>query len=300
MTRLPTVVHGEGYAEPLLAPFEGPDFNAVLVVDTEGCLLGMVTKLSLLRLLQGRSAEAAEAVAPLSLRVRDIMDTHKISVEPADSLDVVVRQMTRYRVRSVPVVERAGSRRQLVGMVSRGDLLRGFGGTPAPAEGKSASDATASRQAPGFGTPARSPRAREGCTNPGSCHSLVIFVQQTAQEVPPTHLRVHRGGHRLAGSLGRGQLEPPMWPLGIVVVDEDSEHGLQMPLIQDKEPVQALGPHRPNPAFRVSIRAGRLHRHADHFAGRAAEDLIKGQWELAVPITHEEPVATVELWALED
>jgi hypothetical protein len=88
-----------------------------------------------------------------------------------------------------------------------------------------------------------------------------------------------------------------MWPLGIVVVDEDSEHGLQMPLIQDEEPVQALGPHRPDPAFRVSIRSGRLHRRADHLAGRAAEDLIKGRRELAVPITHEEPVATLELWA---
>jgi hypothetical protein len=39
-----------------------------------------------------------------------------------------------------------------------------------------------------------------------------------------------------------------------------------------------------------------LHRRADHLAGRAAADLIKGQRELAVPITHEEPAATVELW----
>ena len=91
-----------------------------------------------------------------------------------------------------------------------------------------------------------------------------------------------------------------MWPFGIVVVDVDSQHRLQMPLIQDEEPVQALGPHRPDPAFRVRIRSGRLHRRADHRAGRAAEDLIKSQWELAVSITHEEPVATVELWALED
>jgi hypothetical protein len=91
-----------------------------------------------------------------------------------------------------------------------------------------------------------------------------------------------------------------MWPFGIVVVDVDSEHSLQMPLIQDEEPVQALGPHRPDPAFRVRIRSGRLHRRADHLAGRAAEDLIKGPRELAVSITHEEPAATVEFWALED
>src|SRR5262249_56330089 len=35
-------------------------------------------------------------------------------------------------------------------------------------------------------------------------------------------------------------------------------------------------------------------------AAGAAEDVIKGQRELAVSIRHEEPVATVELWPLED
>jgi hypothetical protein len=84
------------------------------------------------------------------------------------------------------------------------------------------------------------------------------------------------------------------------VVDVDSEHALEMPLIQDEEPVQALGSHRPDPAFCVSVRSGCLHRRADHLAGRTAEDLIKGQRELAVRITHEDPAATVELWALED
>jgi hypothetical protein len=49
-------------------------------------------------------------------------------------------------------------------------------------------------------------RGPEGCTKPGSCRGLVIFVQQTAQEVPPTHVRVHRGGHRLAGSSGGDNL----------------------------------------------------------------------------------------------
>ena len=131
MMRAPMVIHGEDRAEPLLTLFEGQGLNAVPVVDTEGDLLGMVTKLSLLRLFHGRSAGTAEAGASSSLQAYDIMDTRKISVEPADSLDAVVRQMTRYRVRSVPVVERSGTRRRLVGMVSRGDLLRGFPRGPA-------------------------------------------------------------------------------------------------------------------------------------------------------------------------
>jgi CBS domain-containing protein len=56
--------------------------------------------------------------------VRDVMDTRRVSVEPTDGLDVAVRQMTRHRVRSVPVVEPSGRQRRLVGLVSRGDLLR--------------------------------------------------------------------------------------------------------------------------------------------------------------------------------
>jgi CBS domain-containing protein len=138
MTRDPMVVHRDDYAEPLLTLFEEQDFNAVPVVDSEGHLLGVVTKLSLLRLLRGGSTAATtETVGSSTLRVRDVMDTRKVWVEPAEDLDAVVRQMTRYHVRSVPVVERSGSRRRLVGMVSRGDLLRGIPRRPASTEGES-------------------------------------------------------------------------------------------------------------------------------------------------------------------
>src|SRR5262249_6085253 len=71
----------------------------------------------------------------------------------------------------------------------------------------------------------------EGCTNPSSCRGLIIFVQDTSEEVLSTHGRAHRRGDQLAGSLRRGQLEPPVWPFSIVVVDVDSKHGLQVPLI---------------------------------------------------------------------
>jgi CBS domain-containing protein len=131
MTRDPMVVHLEDAAEPLLALFTGQDFNAVPVVDPEGHLLGMVTKVSLLRLFRGGMAPGTTGSASSSsLRVRDVMDTRHVWVEPADDLNVVVRQMTRYHVPSVPVVERAGKRHRVVGMVSRGDLLRGVAARP--------------------------------------------------------------------------------------------------------------------------------------------------------------------------
>jgi CBS domain-containing protein len=127
MTWDPAVVHPEDNVGPLLELFEGRDFNAVPVVDGGGNLVGIVTKLSLLRLFhRGPANTAPDPVAWASVPVSEVMDTRTVWVDPADSLDAVVRQMTRHRVRSVPVVERSGRRRRLVGMVSRGDLLRGF------------------------------------------------------------------------------------------------------------------------------------------------------------------------------
>jgi CBS-domain-containing membrane protein len=83
MTRHPMVVHREDDAEPLLTFFEEQDFNAFPVVDPDGNLLGVVTKLSLLRLFRGGGAAATSAPAgPSALRVRDVMDTRNVSVEP--------------------------------------------------------------------------------------------------------------------------------------------------------------------------------------------------------------------------
>ena len=132
MTRDPLVVHGEDDAEPLLALIEQRDFNAVPVVGTEGRLLGMVTKLGLLRLFRvGSAPGTTETTVGLSrLRVRDVMDSRKVWVEAADGLDAVVQRMTRYHVRSVPVVVRAGGGRRLVGIVSYSDLRRWPPGRP--------------------------------------------------------------------------------------------------------------------------------------------------------------------------
>ena len=124
MTRDPMVVHSEDDVGPLLTLFNRQDFNAFPVIDPDGNLLGVVTKLSLLRLFGPGGTATSEPAGPSTLRVRDVMDTRNVSVEPKDNLDAVVRQMSRYHVRSVPVVERSGSRRRLVGMVSRGDFLR--------------------------------------------------------------------------------------------------------------------------------------------------------------------------------
>jgi len=104
MTPDPVVAHEEDPAEPLLALFEQRDFNAVPVVNAEGHLVGVVTKLSLLRLFRQVTGRGiADPVEPSSLRVRDVMDVRSVWVEATDALDAVVHRMTRHHVRSVLV-----------------------------------------------------------------------------------------------------------------------------------------------------------------------------------------------------
>src|SRR5262249_24861643 len=93
MTPNPLVVHPEQDAEPLLGIFESRASNAVPVVDAEGNLVGVVTKLSLLRLLRPLAA-SPPTESGMPPQVRDVMDPRAVWVPPADSLDAVVKQMT--------------------------------------------------------------------------------------------------------------------------------------------------------------------------------------------------------------
>ena len=47
-----------------------------------------------------------------------------------------------------------------------------------------------------------------------------------------------------------------MWAFGAVVLDELSEHRLEVPLVADDETVEALVPEGPHDALRDRVRAG--------------------------------------------
>ncbi len=111
----------------LMGEFDQHDFNAFPVVDATGVLVGIVTKLDVLRAL--RPAPDVELRAPESVtsqRIESIMRRGVVAVEPEDALVVAADLMVETRLRSLPVVQRHGSARKLVGIVSQGDLLRGL------------------------------------------------------------------------------------------------------------------------------------------------------------------------------
>ncbi len=127
MTRAPITVTPQTTVGELMTLFDRHDFNAFPVVDQRGVLCGIVTKLDALRLLRpDRNLRIPGSTALTSASVADIMRPGVLSVEPEDPVAVAADLMVETRLRSLPVVRRRADERELVGIVSQGDLLRGL------------------------------------------------------------------------------------------------------------------------------------------------------------------------------
>ena len=101
--------------------FERHDFNAFPVVEG-GKMLGIVTKLDFLRAFAFTTSQIVPHFDELMRRtVADVMTEAVVHVEPAEPLTRVLQLMVSLRNRSFPVI---GENRQLVGMISREDVMR--------------------------------------------------------------------------------------------------------------------------------------------------------------------------------
>jgi CBS domain-containing protein len=110
----------------LLAQFDRHDFNAFPVQDDHGRLRGIISKLDLLELFLAGDTSAPATGDIGATRVEDLMGHEIVSVEPLASIAAAGAIMVSNNLRSLPVLERRDDDRILVGMVSRGDVLRGL------------------------------------------------------------------------------------------------------------------------------------------------------------------------------
>ena len=111
--------------------FEKHDFNAFPVVEA-GKMLGIVTKLDFLRAFAFTTSQIVPHFDELMRRtVADVMTEAVVHVEPAEPLTRVLQLMVNLRNRSFPVM---GPDRQLVGMISREDVMRALRETTREAE----------------------------------------------------------------------------------------------------------------------------------------------------------------------
>jgi CBS domain-containing protein len=128
MTVHPKTVGSKTPLHTLRDRFVTYGFNAFPVVDEGNMLLGIVTKLDLLRILRhDRRRILPDLGALRAEHVEDIMRRGVVTVTPGDPVAAAMDRMLASRLRSLPVVERVGRTKYLVGIVSRSDVLRGVG-----------------------------------------------------------------------------------------------------------------------------------------------------------------------------
>jgi len=107
--------------------FASYGFNAFPVVDEARTLLGIVTKLDLLRVVRHSPHRLLPELSVLwAEHVDDIMRRRVVTVAPDDAVATAADHMLSSRLRSLPVVDRQGRKALLIGIVSRGDVLRSF------------------------------------------------------------------------------------------------------------------------------------------------------------------------------
>jgi CBS domain-containing protein len=102
------------------ALLEQHDFNALPVVGSAGELLGVVTKLDLLRAFRFTDDHMFPPYEELMARpVRSVMTTDAVTVTPRTPLTRVLETLVRTRSKSLPVVDDG----RVVGIIAREDVL---------------------------------------------------------------------------------------------------------------------------------------------------------------------------------
>jgi CBS domain-containing protein len=121
MTRSVTTVTRRLALRDLEALFEKYDFNSFPVVE-EGKMLGIVTKFDFLKAFAFTTGQMVPHYDDLMKRpVSDMMTGAVVHVEPTTPLTRVLEMMVNLKTRSFPVI---GPGRELVGMISREDVMR--------------------------------------------------------------------------------------------------------------------------------------------------------------------------------
>ena len=127
MSRSPVSVRPSTTVGEMVELFDRYDYNAFPVTDASDALVGIVTKHDLLRVLRpNQHLELPESHEVSMKPVGEIMRPGVITLEGEDPIGVAADLMVETELRSIPVVQRTSSRPTLVGMVSRGDVIRGL------------------------------------------------------------------------------------------------------------------------------------------------------------------------------
>lgn len=135
MTPRPKTVGPKTPVRHLQRLFIAYGFNAFPVVDEAAALIGIVSKLDLLRVFgQDPQRRLPRLTVLCAEYVGDIMRRRVVTLAPDDPVAAAVDRMLAASLRSLPVVEGREAKAPLVGIVSRGDVLNALVLEPDAAE----------------------------------------------------------------------------------------------------------------------------------------------------------------------
>lgn len=125
MTREPETTTGETHIKAVVDLMARVKVSSLPVVDPRGRIRGVVTEVDLIRDSITPDSRAhllphAWGSTPAVL-VSEVMSSPAVTVRPNEDVAVVVRLMTRARLKSLPVVDADGG---VVGIISRSDVIR--------------------------------------------------------------------------------------------------------------------------------------------------------------------------------
>jgi hypothetical protein len=126
-----------------------------------------------------------------------------------------------------------------------------------------------------------------GCTN---AFMQLFGTHESAEQVAPVDScrRILATKGRFDSWIRRLQPERPVWAMGVVVLDVDPQHLLEVAPADNQQPVQSLGADRPDPAFGVGVGVGRLDRRDQHLSALRLEHVVEGAGELGVAVAEQE------------
>jgi CBS-domain-containing membrane protein len=124
MSEKPMTIAPDATLSDLEAIFEANEFNALPVTDSGGAIVGLVTKLDLLRAFVCEDGQIFPPYDEIMNRsVRSVMSREVLYVLPRTPLTRVLNRLVETGWKSMPVLDEDD---HLVGMVAREDVMRGL------------------------------------------------------------------------------------------------------------------------------------------------------------------------------
>jgi hypothetical protein len=136
--------------------------------------------------------------------------------------------------------------------------------------------------------PSTSRKARSVWGSQSRLRSAAVFVDESVEQV--VSFEVAYGGERAVVTERRwwDELQRAVRPVGVVVIDVDAEHMLEMAAVHDEEPIEAFSADGADEALGNRVRVWCSHWRLDDADAFAGEHGVKVARELAVSIADQE------------